>query len=68
MDAQQERKKKRKKKRAVQDKLEVTKMIPSTKMKAPRNPQKKTYVVSIYWVCGFPRHREDAMVESVFSM
>ncbi len=60
--------KKRKKKRAMHDKLEVVKMIPSTKMKAPRNPKKKTYVVSIYSVCGFPRHREEAMVESVFSM
>jgi len=32
--------KKRKKKRAMQDKLEVAKMIPSTKMKAPRTPKK----------------------------
>jgi hypothetical protein len=47
-------KKKGKKKRVVQDKLEVAKMIPSMKMRTPMNPKDKTYVVSIYWVCGFP--------------
>jgi hypothetical protein len=30
-------------------------MIPSRKVKAPKNPKDKTYTILIYWVCGFPK-------------
>ncbi len=38
----------------VQDKPEAAKMIPSTKMRMPKNPRDRAYAVSICWVCGFP--------------
>jgi hypothetical protein len=39
----------------VQEKLEAAKIYLSIKMSVPKNSRDKTYVISIYWVCGFPR-------------